>query len=94
MSTDTAPEVSDLTSENITKNVHLVNANCSDERIKFVLGRTITHLHDLARETRLTTQEWMASLQFLTSVSQTCTDFRKELILLSDVLGLSLLVDS
>lgn len=90
----TAPSVKDLTIENITENVQVMNQKCSDERLKFIIGRLVTHLHDLARETQLTTEEWMASLQFLTSVGQTCTDVRQEFILLSDILGLSLLVDS
>ncbi|KAK0385349.1 hypothetical protein NLU13_7825 [Sarocladium strictum] len=84
----------DLTIDNITDNVHAINAQCSDERLRFILERTVAHLHDLARETRLTTAEWMTALQFLTKVGQTCTDVRQEFILLSDVLGLSLLVDS
>jgi protocatechuate 3,4-dioxygenase beta subunit len=52
------------------------------------------HLHDFARETALTTDEWMTALQFLTSTGQICTSTRQEFILLSDVLGLSVLVDA
>lgn len=58
------------------------------------MERLVTHLHDFARETRLSTDEWMAAIQFLTRTGQTCTDVRHEFILLSDILGLSLLVDS
>lgn len=54
----------------------------------------VTHLHDFARETRLSTSEWMGGIRFLTEVGQICTDTRQEFILLSDVLGLSLLVYS
>ncbi|KAF5694063.1 putative hydroxyquinol-1,2-dioxygenase [Fusarium denticulatum] len=84
----------DLTIDNITENVHAINSQCSNLRLKYILERVVTHLHDLARETRLTTDEWMAAIQFLTQVGQICTDVRQEFILLSDVLGLSLLVDS
>ncbi|PTB48016.1 hypothetical protein M431DRAFT_101014 [Trichoderma harzianum CBS 226.95] len=84
----------DLTVDNITENVHVINSQCSNLRIKYILERTVTHLHDLARETRLTTDEWMAAIQFLTRVGQISSDVRQEFILLSDVLGLSLLVDS
>lgn len=42
----------------------------------------------------LTTEEWMATIQFLTRVGKTCTDLRQEFILLSDILGVSALVDS
>ncbi|KAK5000130.1 hypothetical protein LTR66_000955 [Elasticomyces elasticus] len=84
----------DLTVDNITENVHAINSQCSSLRLKYLLERTVTHLHDLARETRLTTDEWMATLLFLTQVGQISTDVRQEFILLSDVLGLSLLIDS
>ncbi|KAF4340677.1 hydroxyquinol-1 2-dioxygenase [Fusarium beomiforme] len=84
----------DLTIDNITENVHAINSQCSNLRLKYILERVVTHLHDLARETRLTTDEWMTAIQFLTQVGQICTDVRQEFILLSDILGLSLLVDS
>jgi hydroxyquinol 1,2-dioxygenase len=54
----------------------------------------VQHLHDFAREVELTDQEWMSSLMFLTEVGQICSPVRQEFILLSDVLGLSALVDS
>ncbi|THW87556.1 aromatic compound dioxygenase [Aureobasidium pullulans] len=94
MDTVSVPSLKDLTIENITENVHAINSQCSDQRLKFLLERTVSHLHDLARETRLTTDEWMATLLFLTRVGQISSDVRQEFILLSDVLGLSLLVDS
>ncbi|KAL6914950.1 hypothetical protein ACHAPO_009686 [Fusarium lateritium] len=84
----------DLTIDNITENVHAINSQCSSLRLKYILERVVTHLHDLARETRLTTDEWMTAIQFLTQVGQISSDVRQEFILLSDVLGLSLLVDS
>lgn len=86
--------VKDLTIDNITDNVHAINSGCEDRRLKFLLEKLVTHLHDFARETRLSTSEWEAAIQFLTQVGQICTDVRQEFILLSDVLGLSLLVDS
>ncbi len=52
----------------------------------------ITHLHDFVREVQLTEAEWMGAIQFLTDVGQTCTDKRQEFILLSDTLGVSVLV--
>lgn len=93
----TSPEsrpLKDLTIENITENVHAINSNCEDVRLRFLLERLVTHLHDFARETRLSTKEWEAAIGFLTDVGQICTEVRQEFILLSDVLGLSLLVDS
>ncbi|KAL3431803.1 Intradiol ring-cleavage dioxygenase [Aspergillus tetrazonus] len=88
------PPMKNLTVENITENVIRINSLCEDERMKYVLERLVTHLHDFARETRLSSAEWMTGLKFLTEVGQICTDVRQEFILLSDVLGLSILVDS
>jgi len=67
----------DLTIENITQNVHEINSRCSDRRFRYVLERVVVHLHDLVRETRLSTTEWMTALEFLTEVGQTCTEVRQ-----------------
>ncbi|KAI4728806.1 cathecol 1,2-dioxygenase [Aureobasidium sp. EXF-10728] len=88
------PPLKDLTIENITENVHLINSRCPDPRLKYLLERLVSHVHDFARETRLSTTEWMSAIQFLTEVGQICSDVRQEFILLSDVIGLSLLADS
>ncbi|KAK4495802.1 hypothetical protein PRZ48_013070 [Zasmidium cellare] len=88
------PPLKDLTIDNITDNVKLINSQCPNPRLKYILERVVQHLHDFARETRLSHDEWMTGLLFLTAVGQICTDVRQEFILLSDVLGLSLLVDS
>lgn len=94
-STLNLPTLKNLTTDNITENVHLINThNNPSPRLSYILERLVTHLHNFARETRLSTEEWMAGIQFLTKTGQTCTDVRQEFILLSDVLGLSLLVDS
>ncbi|KAH7137047.1 cathecol 1,2-dioxygenase [Dactylonectria estremocensis] len=88
------PELKNLTTDNITENVLWVNNQHSNARLKYVLERLVVHVHDFARETRLSTEELMAGIQFLTQVGQTCSNVRQEFILLSDILGLSLLVDS
>ena len=64
----------------------------TDPRFKQVLSAVIRHLHALAREVDLKPDEWMAAIQFLTQVGQTCDDKRQEFILLSDTLGISMLV--
>jgi protocatechuate 3,4-dioxygenase beta subunit len=89
-----APVLKNLTIQNITENVNRINSQCDNPRLKYIMDRLVTHLHDFARETRLSFDEWMAGIQFLTAVGQTCTDVRQEFILLSDIVGLSLLVDS
>jgi catechol 1,2-dioxygenase/hydroxyquinol 1,2-dioxygenase len=54
----------------------------------------VRHLHAFAREVNLTPAEWLQAIDFLTRVGQTCTPARQEFILLSDVLGLSTLVNT
>ena len=84
----------DLTADNITSNVITINNQCNDPRTRFILEHFVRHLHDFARETRLTSQEWMTAIEFLTAVGQISDDLRAEMILLSDTLRLSLLVDA
>lgn len=67
----------DLTIENITENTVRINSQGPDLRLIYVLERLVNHLHDFARETRLSSREWMAGLVFLTGVGQTCTDVRQ-----------------
>ncbi|QQO37010.1 intradiol ring-cleavage dioxygenase [Bradyrhizobium diazoefficiens] len=65
-----------------------------DPRLKFILEQVVTSLHDLVRRTNLTFEEWELAIDFLTRTGQTCTPLRQEFILLSDVLGVSMLVDA
>ncbi|RDL41044.1 Aromatic compound dioxygenase [Venustampulla echinocandica] len=88
------PPMMDLTIDNITENTVLINSQSGDQRLTYVMERLVTHLHDFARETRLSTSEWMAALDFLVKVGQISSSVRHEFILLSDILGLSLLVDA
>jgi hypothetical protein len=71
------PPMKDLTVDNITENTIRINSLCQDPRMKYVLERLVTHLHDFARETRLSTDEWMAGIKFLTEVGQICSDVRQ-----------------
>jgi len=71
------PILKDLTIENITENVHKINSQGDDARLTYVLERLVKHLHDFARETRLSTAEWQTGIQFLTHVGQICTDVRQ-----------------
>ena len=70
------PTLKDLTDENITENVILMNSLCEDERMKYVFERLVHHLHEFARETRLSTTEWMTGLEFLVDVGKISTDVR------------------
>ncbi|MER7563714.1 intradiol ring-cleavage dioxygenase [Streptomyces sp. NPDC048523] len=66
----------------------------TDPRLRELLAGLIGRLHDFVRETRLTRQEWEKAIAFLTATGQKCTDTRQEFILLSDVLGVSMLVET
>lgn len=62
-------------------------------RLKFVLEKLAGHLHDFVREVDLTHDEWRKGLDILTKAGQISSPERNEFVLLSDVLGLSSLVD-
>jgi protocatechuate 3,4-dioxygenase beta subunit len=63
-------------------------------RAKFLLQELVKSLHDYVRKTGLTFEEWEYAIDFLTRTGHKCTDIRQEFILLSDVLGVSMLVDA
>lgn len=65
----------------------------TDPRLRFLMVRLAQHLHDFARETRLTHDEWRKGLEVLRRTGEITTDERNEFVLLSDLLGLSSLVD-
>ncbi len=63
-------------------------------RAKFLLQELVKSLHDYVRKTGLTFEEWDYAIDFLTRTGHKCTDIRQEFILLSDVFGVSMLVDA
>ncbi len=65
-----------------------------DRRLKQVMTSFIQHLHSFVREVKPTPEEWMAGIQFLTETGHWCTGKRQEYILMSDTLGVSMLVDA
>jgi hydroxyquinol 1,2-dioxygenase len=65
-----------------------------DPRLKVLLGSLVRHLHDFVRDTEPTFDEWLTAIQFLTRTGQISSDTRQEFILLSDVLGVSMLLDA
>lgn len=82
----------DFDEKGITAAVLARMDQATDARFRQVMGSLVTHLHDFVREVKLTEAEWIAAIQFLTDVGKTCTDRRQEFILLSDTLGVSILV--
>jgi hydroxyquinol 1,2-dioxygenase len=65
-----------------------------DPRLRQVMTAAVKHLHAFVREIEPTQQEWAAAIDFLTRTGHMCDDKRQEFILLSDVLGISMLVDA
>jgi hydroxyquinol 1,2-dioxygenase len=77
--------------------VEIVNARMGDDvnpRLKKVMGSLVQHLHAFAKDVELTQHEWDVAIDFLTRTGHICSAERQEFILLSDVLGFSMLVDS
>ena len=70
------------------------NEACSDARLREIMAVLVPHLHAVVRELRITPEEWFAAIQFLTRTGQISSDRRQEFILLSDTLGVSMLVDA
>ena len=87
-----------MSTQNITPAEHVAQVLASfdeskDPRLVEVTQAAIRHLHAFAEEVGLTRDEWMAGIQFLTAIGQKCDDTRQEFILLSDTVGLSMLVE-
>lgn len=66
--------------------------DCQDARLRQVMTALVKHVHAFIREVDLTPQEWMAGIEFLTATGRKCDGKRQEFILLSDTLGVSMLV--
>ena len=66
----------------------------TDPRLRQIMHSLVGHLHAFVKEVEPTTGEWEAAIDFLTRTGQMCSDTRQEFILLSDVLGVSMLVDA
>jgi hydroxyquinol 1,2-dioxygenase len=69
-------------------------ANTPDPRLKSVLESLTRHLHGFVREVAPSIEEWEAVINFLTATGQKCDNVRQEFILLSDVLGVSMMVET
>ena len=80
--------------ERISDKVLRSLAGTPDPRLKAVMTALVTHLHAFVREVEPTEDEWWQAIQFLTQVGQTCDARRQEFVLLSDTLGVSMLVDA
>uniref|UniRef100_A0A0B7KSL9 Intradiol ring-cleavage dioxygenases domain-containing protein n=1 Tax=Bionectria ochroleuca TaxID=29856 RepID=A0A0B7KSL9_BIOOC len=90
---DNVQPMKDLTMDNITDNVHIINSRCPDACLRFLLERLVVHLHDFCSRDAVEHPR-VAGCPRVHEVGQVSSDVRHEFILLSDVLVLSLLVDS
>ncbi len=79
---------------NLTNAVLAKLEGAQDPRFKEIMSSLIRHLHAFIRETGLSEKEWLSGIQFLTATGKKCDDKRQEYILLSDTLGVSMLVDA
>ncbi|OXI31887.1 6-chlorohydroxyquinol-1,2-dioxygenase [Burkholderia sp. AU16741] len=78
----------------LTEQVVASFASTQDARLRTLMQSLVRHVHAFVRETELTEAEWMAAIGFLTETGKMCDDVvRQEFILLSDTLGVSMLVD-
>ncbi|MGA0449424.1 MAG: dioxygenase, partial [Methylophilaceae bacterium] len=84
----------DFNENNATEAVLNSFSKIKDGRLKEIMNSIIFHLHEVVKEVEPTEDEWMKAIMFLTKTGQKCDDRRQEFILLSDVLGVSMLLDA
>jgi len=81
------------TEDDITAEVLRRIEGTPDPRLRRIMLSLVKHLHAFVKDVELTEPEWFAGIEFLTATGQKCTDIRQEFILLSDTLGVSMVVD-
>ncbi|MFL6573852.1 MAG: dioxygenase [Burkholderiales bacterium] len=81
-----------FTEDTLTDAVVARLKKADDPRFRQIMTSAVKHLHAFAREVQLTEEEWFEGIKFLTAVGQKCDDKRQEFILLSDILGLSMMI--
>jgi catechol 1,2-dioxygenase len=84
----------DFTEEGAADAVIESFAGTPDERLRTILDSLVRHLHAAVREVEPSIAEWERAIEFLTATGHKCDDVRQEFILLSDVLGISMLVET
>ncbi len=83
-----------FTEESSIEAVTQRNKNAKDDRVRFAMDVITRKLHEAVLEIEPTPDEWLSAIQFLTQTGHLCDDWRQEFILLSDVLGVTMLVDA
>lgn len=85
--------IRNFTEKTLTAEVLKRVASAPDRRTRRIMQSLVKHLHAFVREVRPTREEWFQGIQFLTKTGHLCDDKRQEFILMSDTLGVSMLVD-
>ncbi|MGY1633763.1 dioxygenase [Geodermatophilus sp. SYSU D01186] len=91
---DPAVQPEDITEDTVTDATVDSFAATADPRLRELLSAVVRGLHAAVREVEPTIAEWEAAIDFLTRTGQKCDDVRQEFVLLSDVLGVSALVEN
>jgi protocatechuate 3,4-dioxygenase beta subunit len=81
------------TEDDITNEVLRRFEGTEDPRLREIMQSLVRHLHGFVKDVNLTEEEWFKGIMFLTDTGQMCSDVRQEFILLSDTLGVSMVVD-
>src|ERR1700744_3521747 len=85
---------SNLTEDTITEVVQHTFDTSTDERFRQLFVSLVQHIHDFAREVRLTGDEWFTAMDFIERLGKISSPTRQEVVLASDILGLSMLLDT
>lgn len=81
------------TEDDITQEVLRRIEATPDPRTREIMTSLVKHLHAFVKDVQLTEKEWFEGIMFLTQTGHMCNDIRQEFILLSDTLGVSMVVD-
>ena len=82
-----------VTEDDITAEVLRRFEGTPDPRLREIMLALVRHLHGFVKDVNLTEEEWFSAIRFLTATGRRCDDARQEFILLSDTLGVSMVVD-
>lgn len=89
----TTPTRRSTTEDDITNEVLRRFEATEDPRLREIMQSLVKHVHAFVKDVQLTEEEWFKGIMFLTDTGHMCTDVRQEFILLSDTLGVSMVVD-
>ena len=85
-------DMAQLEADDLAQAVIARMAESPNPRFRQIMTSLVRHAHEFVKEVELTGDEWMKAIQFLTATGKMCDDKRQEFILLSDTLGISMLV--